>query len=77
MTPSYGLGLMVDPASRFGCVAGHTGGGPGYSTAAYHFPDVTGHRVTSVAFANRDGTDIATDIVFSMAGRIAEALGRV
>jgi D-alanyl-D-alanine carboxypeptidase len=65
--PSYGLGLMIDPANRFGVVAGHTGGGPGYSTAAYHFPDVAGRRVTSVALVNRDGSDIATDIVFSMA----------
>lgn len=64
--PSYGLGLMMDPANRFGVVAGHTGGGPGYSAAAYHFPDVDGHRVTSVALVNRDGSDIATDIAFSM-----------
>jgi D-alanyl-D-alanine carboxypeptidase len=74
--PSYGLGLMIDPANRFGCVAGHTGGGPGYSTAAYHFPDVAAHRVTSVALVNRDGNDIATDIVFSIAGWLAGALTR-
>lgn len=74
--PSYGLGLMIDPANRFGYVAGHTGGGPGYSTAAYHFPDVAAHRVTSVALVNRDGNDIATDIVFSIAGWLADALTR-
>lgn len=74
-TPSYGLGLMIDLSNRFGLVAGHTGGGPGYSTAAYHFPDVGGHRVTSVALVNRDGSDIATDIAFSMVERIAEAFG--
>lgn len=73
--PSYGLGLMVDPANRFGRVAGHTGGGPGYSTAAYHFSDVAGHRVSSVALVNRDGSDIATDTVFSLVGRVAKALG--
>lgn len=69
--PSYGLGLMMDPANRFGAVAGHTGGGPGYSTAAYRFPDVHGRRVTSVALVNRDGADTATDIVFSMVERLA------
>lgn len=73
-TPSYGLGLMIDPANRFGFVAGHTGGGPGYSTAAYRFPDVHGHRVTSVALVNRDGPDTATDIVFSTVARLAGML---
>jgi D-alanyl-D-alanine carboxypeptidase len=73
--PSYGLGLMLDPANRHGVVAGHTGGGPGYSTAAYHFPDVSGHRVTSVALVNRDGGDLATQIAFSMADGIAGAPG--
>ncbi len=70
--PSYGLGLMMDPANRFGAVAGHTGGGPGYSTAAYQFPDVRGRRVTAVALVNRDGADTATGIVFSMAERLAD-----
>lgn len=70
--PSYGLGLMMDPDNRFGAVAGHTGAGPGYSTAAYRFPDVHGHRITSVALVNRDGADTATDIVFSMVERLAE-----
>ena len=69
--PSYGLGLMIDPESRFGLVAGHTGGGPGYSTAAYRFSDVNRRRVTAVALVNRDGSDLATDIVFSMAGILA------
>jgi len=72
--PSYGLGLMMDPENRFGVVAGHTGGGPGYSTAAYRFPDVHGHRVTVAALVNRDGADTATDIVFSMVERLATAL---
>jgi D-alanyl-D-alanine carboxypeptidase len=73
--PSYGLGLMLDPANRYGVVAGHTGGGPGYSTAAYYFPEVSGHRVTSVALVNRDGGDLATQIAFSMADGIAGAPG--
>ena len=70
-SPSYALGLMMDPTSEYGPVAGHTGGGPGYSTAAYHFPHVNGHHVSSVAFVNRDGNDLATDIVFAMVQRFA------
>jgi len=73
--PSYGLGLMMDPGNRFGLVAGHTGGGPGYTTAAYRFPNVQGRRVTSVALVNRDGADTATDLVFSMVEAIAKHLG--
>jgi D-alanyl-D-alanine carboxypeptidase len=73
-SPSYGLGLMMDPANRFGTVAGHSGGGPGYSTAAYRFPDVHGHRVTAVTLVNRDGADTATDIVFTMVERLAADL---
>jgi D-alanyl-D-alanine carboxypeptidase len=34
--PSYGLGLMADPASPCGLVLGHNGGGPGYSASAFH-----------------------------------------
>lgn len=72
--PAYGLGLMIDPASRFGTVAGHTGGGPGFSTAAYRFPDLAGHAVTIVALVNRDGGDTGTDIVFTLANHLAETL---
>lgn len=64
--PGYGLGLMLDLDSPFGQVAGHAGGGPGYSTAAFHFPDVVGQRVTAVALANRDDGDVATSIVFAL-----------
>jgi len=73
--PSYGLGLMIDPGNRHGVVAGHTGGGPGYSTAAYRFPNVRGHEVTAVALVNRGGADTATDIVFTLADRLAETFG--
>ncbi len=33
--PSYGLGVMHDPASPLGELIGHGGGGPGFSTAAF------------------------------------------
>jgi D-alanyl-D-alanine carboxypeptidase len=69
--PAYGLGLMIDPASQYGTVAGHTGGGPGFATAAYRFPDVAGHTVTIVALVNRDAGDVGTGIVFSLAAHLA------
>lgn len=71
--PAYGLGVMMDTASPHGVVAGHTGGGPGYSTAAYSFANVAGKPVSVVALVNRDGSDIATDLVFTLARELAAA----
>lgn len=34
--PSYGLGVMADPTSPWGLLAGHNGGGPCYSASAFH-----------------------------------------
>ena len=72
--PGYGLGLMVDLGSPYGRVAGHAGGGPGYSAAAFHFPDVAGRRLTSVAVANRDGSDLGTEISFALVAAYADRL---
>jgi D-alanyl-D-alanine carboxypeptidase len=60
--PSYGLGVMLDPGSPHGIVAGHGGGGPGYSVGALHFPNVGGRRVTTVALANSDRGDVGLPI---------------
>ncbi|MCB0064145.1 MAG: beta-lactamase family protein [Caldilineaceae bacterium] len=38
--PSYGLGIMGDPASPVGVLWGHGGGGPGYAASAFHMPDL-------------------------------------
>lgn len=65
--PGYGLGLMIDSGSSYGWVAGHAGGGPGYSTAAFYFPNVSGHHVTAVALTNRDSPDLAVEIAFTLA----------
>ncbi|HLL50087.1 MAG TPA: serine hydrolase domain-containing protein [Thermomicrobiales bacterium] len=70
--PGYGLGLMIDLGSTYGRVAGHAGGGPGYSTAAFHFPDVVGHRITSVALVNRDCPDLGTEIAFALVAAYAD-----
>lgn len=40
--PSYGLGIMGDPASPAGPVYGHTGGGPGYSASVFARFDANG-----------------------------------
>jgi D-alanyl-D-alanine carboxypeptidase len=74
--PGYGLGLMVDLGSPYGRVAGHAGGGPGYSTAAFHFPDVLGQRLTSVALVNRDQPDLGTEIAFTLVRAYADHPGR-
>ena len=63
--PAYGLGVMIDALSPYGLVAGHGGGGPGYSIGAFHFADVNGRSVTSVVLANRDQDDIGLQIAFS------------
>jgi D-alanyl-D-alanine carboxypeptidase len=64
--PAYGLGLMLDPQSPYGLVAGHGGGGPGYATAAFRFPNVRGHSVIAVALANRDHPELGLAIIYSL-----------
>lgn len=69
----YGLGAMIDLGSPYGRVLGHAGGGPGYATAAFHFPDVAGRRLTVAVLANRDGNAIALDIAFALAESLARS----
>lgn len=69
--PAYGLGLMIDHANPYGVVAGHTGGGPGFSTAVYHFPKVSGQQVTAAVLVNRDGADTASDLAFRLVKHLA------
>jgi D-alanyl-D-alanine carboxypeptidase len=69
--PSYGLGVMLDPGSPFGVVAGHGGGGPGYSAGALHFPNVNGQRVTTVALVNSDRGDAGLSIAFGLGEQFA------
>lgn len=74
--PAYGLGVMIDPQSRYGIMAGHAGGGPGYSAGALHVPDAHGHTITSVALANRDQPDLGLRIAFTLIELLAETLSR-
>lgn len=68
---AYGLGLFIDTESPYGKVKGHTGEGPGYSVAAFHFPKLAGSNTTIVALANRDKHDYALTLVYKMANIIA------
>lgn len=70
--PAYGLGLMIDTQSKYGVMAGHGGGGPGYSAGALHFTGVNGRRITSVALANRDQPDLGLNLAFTMATLLAD-----
>jgi D-alanyl-D-alanine carboxypeptidase len=47
-SPSYGLGLMGDPASPWGLIVGHNGGGPCYSASAFHAVDLGGVSVCAM-----------------------------
>ena len=69
--PAYGLGVMLDPASPYGLVAGHGGGGPGYAAGAFYFADLAGQPTTIVALLNRDHGDAALRIVFALADLLA------
>jgi len=68
----YALGLFVDVASPYERVGGHTGEGPGYSTAAFHFSSLAGYPVTLVAFVNRDRHDLGLQLVFNMVHTLVE-----
>lgn len=70
--PGYGLGLMIDRDSPYGSVAGHAGGGPGYSTAVFHFSNVESRAITIAALTNRDTSEVATKIVFAIADLLAD-----
>jgi D-alanyl-D-alanine carboxypeptidase len=60
--PSYGLGLMGDPASPWGLIVGHNGGGPCYSASAFHAFDLGGASVAAMG-AIEEGFD-AEGVVF-------------
>jgi D-alanyl-D-alanine carboxypeptidase len=72
--PGYGLGVMIDTASRFGIMAGHGGGGPGYSAGFVHLPDVHGRRITAAALANCDQSDLGLQVAFELAESVAASL---
>ena len=66
--PSYGLGLMGDPASPWGLVVGHNGGGPCYSASAFHAFDLGGPSVCAMG-AIEEGFS-AEGVVFDVLDRL-------
>lgn len=66
--PSYGLGLMADPASPWGMLVGHNGGGPCYSASAFHAFDLGGASVCAMG---------AIEGGFSAEGVVAAMLDRL
>ena len=52
--PGYGLGLMGDPASPWGLLVGHNGGGPCYSASAFHAFDLSGLSVCAMGAIEED-----------------------
>lgn len=54
---------MIDLESPHGIVAGHGGGGPGYSVAAFYFPNLVGSRIAIAAIANQDRHDYGLVLV--------------
>jgi D-alanyl-D-alanine carboxypeptidase len=69
--PGYGLGIMGDPESPWGRVWGHNGGGPGYSTSAFHAPDAGGASVC--AMCSVEGDARAEAIVFAVLDALRRA----
>ncbi len=68
----YGLGLMLDRTSRFGVLAGHGGGGPGYSSSV--LTGQAGSRmVTAAALANTDAPELGMRIAAAMLQAAQEA----
>lgn len=65
--PSYGLGLMADPASPWGRIWGHNGGGPGYNASAFHAPDLG--NVTVCAMTAAENVE-AEHLVFAVLDEI-------
>jgi len=52
VAPSYGLGLMADPRSPYGVLFGHNGGGPGFTSSAFHVVSPRGQAVTVAVLSN-------------------------
>ncbi|PSN13600.1 serine hydrolase [filamentous cyanobacterium CCT1] len=68
-----GLGLFMDTDSPYGQVAGHSGGGPGYSIAAFHFSALAGCPTTIAAATNQEGDNVGVDVAYAVARALAEA----
>jgi hypothetical protein len=57
-TAGYGMGLMIDLQSPLGPCYGHTGQGPGSTTATYRFEELEGARTVSVFAATENQGEV-------------------
>ncbi len=62
LNPAYGIGLMGDLHFKNGGIYGHSGGGPGFSTACYHQPS---SKRTICTMINRDSVLPAEALAFA------------
>ena len=70
--PGYGLGLMGDPASPWGLILGHNGGGPGYSASAFHAAELGGASACAMGAIEHDFS--AEGVVFDVLDRLAAGI---
>ena len=54
IAPSYGLGLIADLESPYGVLYGHSGDGPGYTSAALHVLSPRRQPVTVAVLSNTE-----------------------
>jgi hypothetical protein len=54
VAPSYGLGLIADLKSPYGVLYVHSGGGPGYTSAALHVVSPRRQPVTVAVLSNTE-----------------------
>jgi D-alanyl-D-alanine carboxypeptidase len=64
----YGLGLMIDMRSPFGPCYGHTGEGPGSTTATYWFEEMPRKRTVSVFAGVQDQGNIERQVLALVRG---------
>jgi D-alanyl-D-alanine carboxypeptidase len=57
--PSYGLGVMADPASPLGPLLGHNGGGPGHGASAFAAPALRPGGATACAMVGLEEEHLA------------------
>lgn len=61
--PSYGLGVMADPASPLGPLFGHNGDGPGHGASAFAAPALRAGGATACAMVGLEEEHLAERLV--------------
>lgn len=66
--PSYGLGVMADPASPASLIIGHGGAGPGYSAGAFAAPARAAVAIILEAAEDFPAQELAVELLHAAAG---------